>query len=317
METIVSWLSPCQSRYSVGVPNPNPDEITKALIQAITEERKAQGLTYEQLADRAGVHRTTIALWEREERTPTIQLALQLASALNVPLSLLLARCEAACQTGQPVVSLTHRRLVAEHFRNEIQLQELTGLTHQTIRGAIEDCYQTLDLIDSELAKRGSPPVSELVELANLSSMIGNLLAAGLVEHSGGAYSRNVPHTYPDLLPQREGRQGIEVKTALEKNKPKGHLPKPGVHLTFRYVLCDREGCYKRGKENRGNTAHIWEVKAGVLAEKDYDLSNTEGDSGKTAVIKTNVLQAMTLVYFDPRLLPYSSRGDAPYRGFN
>ena len=91
--------------------NPSPEQITKALIQAITEERKAQGLTYEQLADRAGVHRTTIALWEREERTPTIQLALQLASALNVPLSLLLARCEAACQTGQSVVSLSHRRL--------------------------------------------------------------------------------------------------------------------------------------------------------------------------------------------------------------
>jgi transcriptional regulator with XRE-family HTH domain len=317
VETIVSWLSPCQFLYSVGVPNPSPGEITKALIQAIAEERKAQGLTYEQLADRAGVHRTTIALWEREERTPTIQLALQLASALNVPLSLLLARCEAACQTGQSVVSLTHRRLLAEHFRNENKLRELTGLTNDAIRGAIQDCYQTLDLIDSELAKRESPSVSELVELANLSSMIGNLLAAGLVEHSGGAYSRNAPHTYPDLLPQRKGLLGIEVKTALERNKPKGHLPKPGVHLTFRYVLCDREGHFTRGKENRGKTAHVWEVKTGVLAENDYDLSNTEGDSGKTAVIKTNVLRAMTLIYFDPRLLPYAARSDVPYRGFN
>jgi hypothetical protein len=63
--------------------------------------------------------------------------------------------------------------------------------------------------------------------------------------------------------------------------------------------------------------AIVWEVKTGVLAESDYDLSNTEGDSGKTAVIKTNVLHAMTLVYFDPRLLPYASRGDLPYRGFN
>jgi transcriptional regulator with XRE-family HTH domain len=299
------------------VPNPSPDEITKALIQAIAEERKAQGLTYEQLADRAGVHRTTIALWEREERTPTIQLALQLASALNVPLSLLLARCEAACQTGQSVVSLTHRRLLAEHFRNENKLRELTGLTHQTIRGAIEDCYQTLDLIDSELTKRESPPVSELVELANLSSIIGNLLAAGLIEHSGGAYSRNAPHTYPDLLSRRKGLSDVEVKTALEMNKPKGHLPKPGLHLTFRYVLCDREGRFTRGKENRGKTVHIWEMKTGVLTEKDYDLSNTEGDSGKTAVIKTKVLHEMTLIYFDPQLLPYASRGDVPYRGFN
>jgi len=307
----------CQSLYHALMSNPSPVHVVKALIQAIAEERKAQGLTYEQLADRAGVHRTTIALWEREERTPTIQLALQLASALNVPLSLLLARCEAACQTGQSVVSLTHRRLLAENFRNENKLRELTGLKHQVVRGAIEDCYQTLDLIDSELAKRESPLVSELVELANLSSMIGNLLAAGLVEHSGGAYSRNTPHTYPDLLPQRAEFGGIEVKTALERNKPKAHLPKPGIHLTFRYVLCDREGRFTRGKENRGKTAHVWEVKIGELRKNDYDLSNTAGDSGKTAVIKTAVLRTMTLIYFDPRLLPYASRSDAPYRGFN
>jgi transcriptional regulator with XRE-family HTH domain len=299
------------------VSNPSPEQIAKGLIQAITEERKAQGLTYEQLADRAGVHRTTIALWERQERTPTIQLALQLAGALNVSLSLLLARAEAACQTGQSLVSLTHRRLSLDHFRNESKLRNLTGLTHQSILGAIEDCYQTLDLIDSELAKRESPPISELVELANLSSMIGNLLAAGLVEHSAGAYSRNTPHTFPDLLPRRKGLSGIELKTALERNKPKGHLPKPGMHLTFRYVLCNREGCFKRGKENRGRTAHIWEVKVGALKKNDYDLSNTAGDSGKTAVIKTTVLQAMTLVYFDSRLLPFASRGDIPYRGFN
>lgn len=298
--------------------NPNPGQIARELIQAIIEERKAQGLTYEQLADRAGIHRTTIALWERQERTPTIQLALQLANALNVSLSLLLARAEAASQTGQPLVSLTHRKLLAEHFRNENRLRELTGLTHQSIRGAIEDCYQTLDLIDSELAKRDTSPISGLVELANLSSMIGNLLAAGLVEHSGGAYSRNTPHMFPDLLPRRENLAGIEVKTAFESNKPKGHLPKPGLHLTFRYVLCDRQGNFTRGKENRGNTAHVWEVKVGVLQESDYDLSNTVGDSGKTAVIKTAVLQAMTLIYFDPRLLPYATRsGKTPYRGFN
>jgi transcriptional regulator with XRE-family HTH domain len=256
-------------------------------------------------------------LWEREERTPTIQLALQLASALNVPLSLLLARCEAACQTGQSVVSLTHRRLLAENFRNENKLREMTGLTQEAIRGAIEDCYQTLDLIDSELAKRESPLVSELVELANLSSMMGNLLAAGLVEHSGGAYSRNTPHTYPDLLPQRAGSGGIELKTALERNKPKAHMPKPGLHLTFRYVLCDHEGRFTRGKENRGKTAHVWEVKVGELGVNDYDLSNTEGGSGKTAVIKTAVLRKMTLIYFNPQLLPYATRKGTPYQGFN
>ena len=58
-------------------------------------------------------------------------------------------------------------------------------------------------------------------------------------------------------------------------------------------------------------------LKPASSPKNDYDLSNTEGDSGKTAVIKTTVLRAMALIYFDPRLLPYASRGDTPYQGFN
>lgn len=293
------------------------EQITQALIGVIADERRLQGLTYEQLADRAGVHRTTIALWERQERTPTVQLALQLAAALGQPLSRLLSRAEAACRPNDTAGTFGARRLKADCFRNEVRLRELTGLTHQAVRSAIEDCYQTLDLIDLELGQRSSPPVGKLVELANLSSMLGNLLAAGLVAHSGGAYSRNSPHTFPDLLSQLPGNAGLEVKMALETNKPKGHLPKAGVHLTFRYVLGNRAGEFRRGKAHRGDTAFVWEVKAGKLTAADYDLSNTAGDSGKTAVIKTAVLQAMTLVYFDPTLLPYAPNREGRYRGFN
>lgn len=42
-----------------------------------------------------------------------------------------------------------------------------------------------------------------------------------------------------------------------------------------------------------------------MLTIADFDLSNTEGDSGKTAVVKTTSFDAMTLVYFNPALMPY------------
>lgn len=103
---------------------------------------------------------------------------------------------------------------------------------------------------------------------------------------------------------------------ALETNRPKGHLPKPGHYITFRYVLGNRLGVYSRGKENRGDTVWIWEVKVGTIKEKDFDLSNTEGDSGKTAVIKSAVFNAMKLVYFDDRFCPYAMR-KGTYPGFN
>lgn len=317
METLVSWPEGGQHRYDFCVNEVSAEKITKALIEMIAAERQQQGLTYEQLADRAGTHRTTIALWERQERTPTVQLALQMAAALNIPLSRLLAKAEAACDPNRSTSATNARRLKPDLFRNEAKLQSFCSLNHQSIRGAIESCYQTLDLIDSELAQRNSPPISKLVELANLSSMIGNLLSTGLVEHSNGAYSRNTPHTFPDLLPKISGQAGVELKTALETNKPKGHLPKAGIHLTFRYVLCNREGDFERGKAHRGDTAFIWEIKVGRLRSADYDVSNTAGDSGKTAVIKTAVFNTMPLVYFDPSLLPYAASKEGRYPGFN
>lgn len=183
----------------------------------------------------------------------------------------------------------------------------LTGTTRldgEAVAHAIESAYHTFDLIDEQLLENGSEPLAGLVELANLSSILGNLLAAGLAEASNGIYLRNGPHKYPDLLANVADVPDVEVKTALEGNRPKGHLSKPGAYLTFRYVLCDRSGTYSRGKNNRGNVASVWEVKFGVLSDHDFNISSTEGDSGKTAVIKTPTFHAMELIYFDPILSP-------------
>jgi hypothetical protein len=45
-------------------------------------------------------------------------------------------------------------------------------------------------------------------------------------------------------------------------------------------------------------------------------MSNTEGDSGETTVIKNGVLNAMPLIYFDSDLLPYSTKS-VQYPRFN
>ena len=63
-------------------------------------------------------------------------------------------------------------------------------------------------------------------------------------------------------------------------------------------------------------TTEVWEVKVGQINIEDFDLSNTEGDSGKTAVIKTTVHNAMPLVYFDSPFCPYDARR-GQYPGFN
>jgi len=71
-----------------------------------------------------------------------------------------------------------------------------------------------------------------------------------------------------------------------------------------------------RGKDQRGATVWFWEVRIGVIRAEDFSISNTDGDSGKTAVVRTAVFNAMNLVFFDPKYCPHPMRNDT-YPGFN
>jgi len=295
--------------------------VTSNFIEVIKHLRIINNQTIEELADLAGVHRTTIGLLERHERKPTLQVANQIAVALNIPLSELIKKSEllhTKTLTTEFSMSRHLTTLTNTHkLRNEEQLKSITGIDGTTLLKAISLCYDTLDSIDEQMINRNSPPMANLVELANLSSMIGNIIGGGIADNSNGIYQRNKPHTYPDLLPLKLPAVSLELKIALETNRPKGHLPKAGTYITFRYVLGDKDGNYQKGKKSRGDTAWIWEVKVGNLTENDFSCSNTSGDSGKTAVIKTTTHNNMALVYLDSDFIPYSPKKDVPYVGFN
>ena len=294
--------------------------VVAALLQLISALRADQSLTHEELADRAGVHRTTIGLLERGERAPSVAVASQIANALGYPLSELLQKAELISEgklTSSDAFAEEHARHVSfSCIRNQKSLEDFTGLTADSLVEAIQATYHTLDMIDQQLISRGSAPIGRLVELANLSSMVGNLVGGALADSSSGLYQRNKPHHYPDLLPLKHPAKSLELKMALETNRPKGHLPKPGYYITFRYVLGDRFGAYRRGKDYRGDTVWIWEVKVGTVNVEDFDISNTDGDSGKTAVIKSAVFNKMKLVFFDERYCPYALKNGI-YPGLN
>lgn len=201
--------------------------------------------------------------------------------------------------------------------RNYDSIPSNISLTEDVIRGSIVHCYETLDMIDLNLVAKGASKMSNLVELANLSSIVGNLLGAGFAKYSHGCYYRNKPHTYPDLVATDETKPGIEIKTALLKNSLKGHQPKSGYYLTYRYCLTDENGHRLECQEDLWDTVTVWEVKFGYLSEKDFSCSNTAGDSGKTAVIRTTSLNTMKLLYLDTELIPYKHTSKKPYNGYN
>jgi transcriptional regulator with XRE-family HTH domain len=59
-------------------------EYAGAVGRAIRTLREARGLTQEQLADLAGVHRTYVGSVERGERNVTVETLLRFAQALEV-----------------------------------------------------------------------------------------------------------------------------------------------------------------------------------------------------------------------------------------
>ena len=183
------------------------------------------------------------------------------------------------------------------------------GLTVDIVRGAIEYTHNVLDRIDQTLVESGSDRLASLIELANLSAIVGNLFRGGIANVSDGAFTANRPHTFPDLLGTAPGTPDIEIKVALEANNPKGHLIKPGPHLIIRYVLADDAGTFMRGKESRGDVVWIWEVRLGNLEEAHFNFSNTEGDSGKTAVINARGMDSLSLTFLDTTRCPLAPKG--------
>jgi transcriptional regulator with XRE-family HTH domain len=258
----------------------------------ILSYRKEKALSLEDVASVSGLHRTTIGLIERGEREPTVSTLIRIAKGLGVSIFDII-------DDNNYSREVPAKNLIACH-----SLESNTGITCDMVLSSIQYCYNLLDLIDTQLLRAGTESLSHTVELANLSSIIGNMLGAGLANYSQGLFVRNRPHAYPDLIPSNVPPEllhtvgeGIEIKVALRKNKPKGHLPKAGHYFTFRYIL--------RELSEKHNLVEIWEVKYGFLTIDDFAISNTAGDSGKTAVIKTDAFKRMSTIYFDSLACPY------------
>lgn len=210
------------------------------------------------------------------------------------------------------------REVCKKGFANGEAL-DAVGLSYDQLAASVRGTYRLLDRIDATLIDDGVDPLCQVVELANLSSMIGNILGAEIAKASNGLYVRNGPHKFPDLLPNsaNAAQSGIEIKMALNRNNPKGHLAKEGHYLTCRYLLVDVDGrpCIEKVDRPRASKAVVWELRTGYLRDEHFNISNTDGDSGKTAVINASGLEELKVVYVDLEMVPGSQKG-ARYRAY-
>jgi transcriptional regulator with XRE-family HTH domain len=72
-------------------------DISKSFAAEVRALRTALGLSQEELAARAGLHRNYVGMIERSERNPTLVAIEGIARALKSKPSELVAKAEAAC----------------------------------------------------------------------------------------------------------------------------------------------------------------------------------------------------------------------------
>jgi transcriptional regulator with XRE-family HTH domain len=282
-------------------------DISEIVARLVADARRREGLTTDELAKRAGVHETYIGLVERNARQPTLAAAANLAEALGMSLSDLVAEAEQDANGGfVPEVELVHapprRYAKADCIVESERLTEATWLSGHIVRKAIDAAYRKIDVIDEQMRESGSPTLVELVGLEHLNGLFAGVLASGVVKASPGLYVQNSPRQHPDLLPLQQGLPEMVVRTALETDRPVAGPELAGIYLVFRYVLADRKGDYTRGEAARGDMVAVWEARFGELTGADFVPAR--GRKGPT--LRKDALDRMELVYYDPALLPYA-----------
>lgn len=283
--------------------------VSEIVAKLVTDARRHEGLTADELAGLAGLHPEYVSLLERRSRQPTLAAASSLADALGLSLAELVAEAEHEAANGGPVENELvpappRRETDRAHLGPCSRLTEATGLAGADLARAIALAYRKLDLIDDQLRRAGARPLGAQIGSAGLSSLLADLLGAGIAEASSGLYVHNGPDQTPDLLPMRQGLPELELRAALETGLPTVPAWRSGVYLVFRYVLVDRSGTFVRGKESRGEVAAVWEARFGELGEEAFGGAARAADG--SARLRKSALERMELVYYDPALLPYA-----------
>ncbi|MCC6176398.1 MAG: ImmA/IrrE family metallo-endopeptidase [Chloroflexi bacterium] len=179
-------------------------------IQAFREHA---GLTQDELGNRVGVTRQTIAAWERGERSPTVVQLARVAEALRVRLPLLLALPEDSShvlfRSDDPAaLSPEVKALAIQQATDYAELEQMTGTPPVLPESRPLDSFDLFTVEDAAnrlrgwLGVEGTPPLGDVINLleANGLKVIPSSLPAkvsGFSAHTeewGGAIFVNANH---------------------------------------------------------------------------------------------------------------------------
>ena len=96
LEPILSILATFLSDHSLKTESNRRDTVLMMLGDELRKARERAGLTQEELAVRAKIHRTYVSLLERDLKSPTLDVLFRVCNAMEIRPSRLIARLEKA-----------------------------------------------------------------------------------------------------------------------------------------------------------------------------------------------------------------------------
>src|SRR6476646_9614566 len=107
-------------------------ELKRQVANAIKEQRNALGISQEELAARAGLHRTYVSEVERGERNPSITSIEKLAQALEISITSLLAPSRSSAVPGGAleILLVEDSPIDVELTKNAFRKAQITNPLH-------------------------------------------------------------------------------------------------------------------------------------------------------------------------------------------
>ncbi|MEK7729336.1 MAG: hypothetical protein AAB354_13060 [candidate division KSB1 bacterium] len=156
-------------------------------------------------------------------------------------------------------------------------------LTVNEIEMAVAETYRLFNGLNDYLTSSGFRPLEELLLGNSLSGILSEFLVKNIARASGSLVVNLKVGGHPDLLPKGyyssnlilKGKEGIEVKSSIQKGGWQGHNPEDCRLMVFRYIV---------GEQKNGTIVPLAfvEILCAKLTKKDWSFSGRKGASRRT-----------------------------------
>ena len=156
-------------------------------------------------------------------------------------------------------------------------------LTVNEVAKAVSETYRLFNGLNGYLTTGGFRPLEELLLGNSLSGILSEFLVKNIARVSHSLVANLKVGGHPDLLPKGyystnlmlKGKEGIEVKSSIQRGGWQGHNPEKCWLMVFRYIV---------GKQRDEEVVPLTfvEILCAKLIKKDWSFSGRKGASRRT-----------------------------------